>query len=189
MNGYNHLNGDHPSQGQPSTSSNEIIIPPGPTNQPRVLLRSLNGTDAVFQLSGVETAYANSLRRVMMADVPTIGEYSPAWCVSVCICAIRSKDIYRNSNITRGVVIGACHYTSHIFIPSKGSRVIPPEKSPDSSWIWFYALSSPWGHGETCTGCNGLWRGTECVVQYCTTTHLKCSHVRCTSPSYFHFPP
>lgn len=74
MNGYHHLNGDHP--GQPSTSTgNEIIIPQGPTNQPRVLLRKLNETDAVFQLSGVETGYANSLRRVMMADVPTICEY------------------------------------------------------------------------------------------------------------------
>jgi DNA-directed RNA polymerase II subunit RPB3 len=33
----------------------------------------MKGKDAVFNLSGVETGYANSLRRVMMADVPTIG--------------------------------------------------------------------------------------------------------------------
>lgn len=75
MNGYHHLNGHPPGAGQPSTSTgNDVVIPAGPTNQPRVLLRKLDNTDAVFQLSGVETGYANSLRRVMMADVPTIGE-------------------------------------------------------------------------------------------------------------------
>ena len=77
MNGYHHLNGNgngSGNAGQPSTSGADIVIPQGPTNQPRVLLRKLDNTDAVFQLSGVETGYANSLRRVMMADVPTIGE-------------------------------------------------------------------------------------------------------------------
>lgn len=75
MNGYHHLNGAHPSTGagQASTSTGDVIVPLGPTNQPRVHLRALNNTDAVFQLSGVETGYANSLRRVMMADVPTVG--------------------------------------------------------------------------------------------------------------------
>lgn len=75
MNGYHHLNGNKPSTGagQPSTSTGDVTVPLGPTNQPRVHLRALNNTDAVFQLSGVETGYANSLRRVMMADVPTVG--------------------------------------------------------------------------------------------------------------------
>ncbi|WVO22873.1 uncharacterized protein IAS62_004216 [Cryptococcus decagattii] len=63
MNGYY-----EPQQPQPTN----IEIPQGPTNQPRLLLRNLNETDATFHLSGVELAYANSLRRVMMADVPTI---------------------------------------------------------------------------------------------------------------------
>lgn len=79
MNGYNHLNGhsNGAGAGQPSTSA-EIQIPAGPTNQPRVHVRTLVGQQAVFQLSGVETGYANSLRRVMMADVPTIGESTSA---------------------------------------------------------------------------------------------------------------
>jgi len=74
MNGYSHLNGNgntHGTSGQPS-SSNDIQVPLGPTNQPRVHVRSIQGLQAVFQLNGVETGYANSLRRVMMADVPTI---------------------------------------------------------------------------------------------------------------------
>ncbi|BEI95480.1 hypothetical protein CcaverHIS631_0104290 [Cutaneotrichosporon cavernicola] len=49
-----------------------ITIPAGVTNQPRVLVRSLNRDEVVFHLSGVDMAYANSLRRTMMADVPTI---------------------------------------------------------------------------------------------------------------------
>ena len=74
-NSYQHLNGHVGGGGQPSNSTgNDIVIPQGATNQPRVLLRKLDENDAVFQLSGVETGYANSLRRVMMADVPTIGE-------------------------------------------------------------------------------------------------------------------
>ena len=72
MNGYTHTNGN----AQASTSaavSSDIEVPVGPTNQPRVLLRNLTKDEAVFHLGGVELAYANSLRRVMMADVPTVG--------------------------------------------------------------------------------------------------------------------
>lgn len=58
------------------TNGPEIIIPQGPTNDPRVLVRSLTDKEAVFHLTGVEMGYANSLRRVMMADVPTVGESS-----------------------------------------------------------------------------------------------------------------
>jgi DNA-directed RNA polymerase II subunit RPB3 len=75
MNGYNHTNGSIPGPSHPHINggtTSDIQIPQGPTNQPRVLVRSINDTDAVFHLSGVETGYANSLRRVMMADVPTI---------------------------------------------------------------------------------------------------------------------
>ncbi|UOH82715.1 hypothetical protein LQV05_005424 [Cryptococcus neoformans] len=63
------MNGYYDPQQHQSTN---IEIPQGPTNQPRLLLRNLNESDATFHLSGVELAYANSLRRVMMADVPTI---------------------------------------------------------------------------------------------------------------------
>jgi DNA-directed RNA polymerase II subunit RPB3 len=80
MNGYHHTNGapgpSHPNgnmNGNMNGIGGDVQIPAGPTNQPRVLVRSMKGKDAVFNLSGVETGYANSLRRVMMADVPTIG--------------------------------------------------------------------------------------------------------------------
>ncbi|KAL7423511.1 RNA polymerase II subunit 3 [Cryptotrichosporon argae] len=66
MNGY-HDDGPAGDAGQPS-----VTVPLGPTNQPRVLVRSLTKTEATFHLSGVEMAYANSLRRTMMADVPTV---------------------------------------------------------------------------------------------------------------------
>nr|XP_018261253.1 DNA-directed RNA polymerase II subunit RPB3 [Kwoniella dejecticola CBS 10117]OBR83411.1 DNA-directed RNA polymerase II subunit RPB3 [Kwoniella dejecticola CBS 10117] len=49
-----------------------IDVPLGQTNQPRLLVRNLNNQETNFHLSGVELAYANSLRRVMLADVPTI---------------------------------------------------------------------------------------------------------------------
>jgi DNA-directed RNA polymerase II subunit RPB3 len=65
MNGYN----DPVSQ--PAAG---VTVPTGPTNQPRILLRKLDNKEVVFHLSGVEMSYANSLRRTMMADVPTIGE-------------------------------------------------------------------------------------------------------------------
>jgi hypothetical protein len=52
----------------------QVIVPEGPTNQPRLLVRSINENEAVFHLSGVELGYANSLRRVVQADVPTVGE-------------------------------------------------------------------------------------------------------------------
>jgi DNA-directed RNA polymerase II subunit RPB3 len=51
-----------------------VEVPLGPTNQPRMLVRSLNRDEAVFHLSGVEGGLANALRRVVMADVPTVGE-------------------------------------------------------------------------------------------------------------------
>jgi hypothetical protein len=69
MNGY-HPNGSGPSHNGPS--ADQVQIPIGPTNQPRVLIRQLDNMNAVFNLSGVETGFANSLRRVIMADVPTI---------------------------------------------------------------------------------------------------------------------
>lgn len=74
MNGYGHVNGAGPSA-QPDTSSN-ILVPVGPTNQPKVLVRSLTDNEAVFHLSGVELGYANSVRRVIMADVPTVSEFT-----------------------------------------------------------------------------------------------------------------
>lgn len=55
-------------------TSGGIEVPLGPTNQPRVLVRSLNRDEAVFHLSGVETGLANAIRRTVMADVPTVGE-------------------------------------------------------------------------------------------------------------------
>jgi len=64
MNGYN-----DPSAPQQSV----VTIPAGPTNQPHILVRNLNRDEVTFHLSGVEMSYANSLRRTMMADVPTIG--------------------------------------------------------------------------------------------------------------------
>ena len=74
MNGYSHMNGAS-SSAQPMQDQNlGVQVPLGPTNQPRVLVRSLNKEEAVFHLSGVELGYANSVRRVIMADVPTIGE-------------------------------------------------------------------------------------------------------------------
>jgi DNA-directed RNA polymerase II subunit RPB3 len=71
------MNGYHAAANGPSGSSllPSVEVPLGPTNQPRVLVRSLTNQEAVFHLSGVETAYANSLRRVMMAEVPTVSKY------------------------------------------------------------------------------------------------------------------
>lgn len=66
MNGY--------PEEQPQAAQEQIQIPPGPTNQPNILVRSLNRDETTFHLSGVDMAYANSLRRTMMADVPTLGE-------------------------------------------------------------------------------------------------------------------
>jgi hypothetical protein len=68
------MNGYHPNGSGPSTTTDQVLIPIGPTNQPRVLIRQLDNINAVFNLSGVETGFANSLRRVIMADVPTICE-------------------------------------------------------------------------------------------------------------------
>lgn len=70
MNGY----GSAPANG-PNGGDAGITVPTGPTNQPHVLVRSLNRDEVVFHLTGVDMAYANSLRRTMMADVPTICEW------------------------------------------------------------------------------------------------------------------
>lgn len=75
MNGYGGNAAAPPNGGEASG----IVIPAGPTNQPRVLVRSLQRDEVVFHLSGVDMAYANSLRRTMMADVPTICEWLCAW--------------------------------------------------------------------------------------------------------------
>jgi hypothetical protein len=75
MNGYG-ANG--PSTAGPSggtATGTTIDVALGPTNQPRLFIRNLTNGEATFHLSGVETAYANSMRRVMMADVPTVGKY------------------------------------------------------------------------------------------------------------------
>ncbi|KAK8854935.1 hypothetical protein IAR55_003674 [Kwoniella newhampshirensis] len=72
MNGYSSFNGPSTSVAAAPAVPGGIDVPVGPTNQPKVLVRSLNNQDTTFHLSGVELAYANSLRRVMMADVPTI---------------------------------------------------------------------------------------------------------------------
>ena len=72
MNGYQHINGEAQQNGEAGPS---VTVPLGPTNQPRVLLRSLTRDEAVFNLSGVELGLANSVRRVMMADVPTVCKF------------------------------------------------------------------------------------------------------------------
>ncbi|ORY35361.1 DNA-directed RNA polymerase [Naematelia encephala] len=71
MNGYSHLNGASYQNGD-ATSSNSVAVPLGSTNQPRLMLRNLTDTEATFHLSGVEMGLANSLRRVMVAEVPTV---------------------------------------------------------------------------------------------------------------------
>ncbi|WRT68207.1 uncharacterized protein IL334_005182 [Kwoniella shivajii] len=72
MNGYSYDNGPSTSAPQTGGVPGGIDVPLGLTNQPRLLVRNLNNQETTFHLSGVELAYANSLRRVMMADVPTI---------------------------------------------------------------------------------------------------------------------
>lgn len=67
MNGYSMPDGDG------SGGLAAVDVPIGPTNNPRLLVRSLNRDEAILHLSGVETAFANSLRRTCMADVPTLG--------------------------------------------------------------------------------------------------------------------
>lgn len=52
-----------------------ITVPLGSTNQPTVLVRSLTESETTFHLSGAELSLANSLRRVMQAEVPTVGKY------------------------------------------------------------------------------------------------------------------
>ena len=79
MNGYGNANGASTSAQAAAAAASvvgdsSVQVPLGPTNQPRVLVRNLNESETTFHLSGVELGYANSLRRVMIADVPTIGE-------------------------------------------------------------------------------------------------------------------
>lgn len=73
MNGYGAANGANGPSGPVDTSVTAVPIPAGPTNQPKVLVRALQKDETTFHLSGVDLAFANSLRRTMMADVPTIG--------------------------------------------------------------------------------------------------------------------
>ncbi|WVW85832.1 hypothetical protein I302_107870 [Kwoniella bestiolae CBS 10118] len=76
MNGYSSFNVPSSSAFAPGPGATGvpggIDVPLGQTNQPRLLVRNLNNQETTFHLSGVELAYANSLRRVMLADVPTI---------------------------------------------------------------------------------------------------------------------
>lgn len=74
MNGYGHDGAPSADQAG-ATAFAGVPIPPGPTNQPKVLVRTCNRDETTFHLSGVDLAYANSLRRTMMADVPTIGAW------------------------------------------------------------------------------------------------------------------
>ena len=118
MNGYNHLNGNGNGSGPSHNTTENVQIPVGPTNQPRVLIRQLDDTEAVFNLSGVETGYANSLRRVIMADVPTICMSlsssfpltfsTSSLCVAslsvhfydmLCLKFFVKKDMYRGGNV------------------------------------------------------------------------------------------
>ena len=71
MNGYSYADGQDGAAGPAP-----VEVPLGLTNQPRLLVRSMNRDEAVLHLNGVETAFANSLRRTCMADVPTVGEFS-----------------------------------------------------------------------------------------------------------------
>ena len=79
MNGYGNSNGASTSAQAAAAAAaagdSGVQVPIGPTNQPRILVRNLTDTETTFHLSGVELGYANSVRRVMMADVPTIGQY------------------------------------------------------------------------------------------------------------------
>jgi DNA-directed RNA polymerase II subunit RPB3 len=55
----------------------DITVPLGPTNQPKVSVSRSTPGQVDFELAGVELAFANSVRRVIMADVPTVSE--SAW--------------------------------------------------------------------------------------------------------------
>jgi hypothetical protein len=103
MNGY-HPNGSGPSTNGPS--ADQVQIPIGPTNQPRVLIRQLDNMNAVFNLSGVETGFANSLRRVIMADVPTICTFTSY--IIILLTSLRVTLLPESSSqmvVVRGYVI------------------------------------------------------------------------------------
>lgn len=53
-----------------------ITVPLGPTNQPKVSVSRSTAGQVDFELAGVELAFANSVRRVIMADVPTVSEFT-----------------------------------------------------------------------------------------------------------------
>ena len=42
-------------------------------NQPKFTIREINASHADFVLENVDLSFANSLRRTMIADVPTVG--------------------------------------------------------------------------------------------------------------------
>lgn len=46
---------------------------PGQANQPNFVMRELNASHADFVLENVDLSFANSLRRTLIADVPTVG--------------------------------------------------------------------------------------------------------------------
>lgn len=46
----------------------------GGAQRPRVTLRSINHEEADVVLEGVDLSFANALRRVIIADIPTLGE-------------------------------------------------------------------------------------------------------------------
>ena len=109
MNGYSHLNGN--AAGSSSRHPPTTLVQ---QENPALHLRSLSNTEAVFNLSKVQMGLANSLRRVMMAEVPTIGESS--------------------STISRGAALSLQRLTRsssariHLLYQTKCSRI---------DWAWF----------------------------------------------------
>ena len=52
--------------GFPSTSASTFV------SQPKVTVRSISNTEADIVLEGCDLSFANALRRVMIADIPTV---------------------------------------------------------------------------------------------------------------------
>jgi DNA-directed RNA polymerase II subunit RPB3 len=75
MNGYTDGGATGPSGAAAGAGAGTVVVPAGPTMQPQLLVRKLDRDEVTFHLSGVEMAFANGLRRTMIADVPTIGEW------------------------------------------------------------------------------------------------------------------
>ena len=48
-------------------------------NQPKFTIREINASHADFVLENVDLSFANSLRRTMIADVPTVGRLPPTY--------------------------------------------------------------------------------------------------------------